>query len=643
MPFLSLKGKGVYTPRAETTALASRMVAAGGAAVPRFALEAMDAFFATAIASTWWAKLDALYVLKAADFASASQNWKAATNTLTNVGGVRFLASNFMTGKNLAYLQTGFNPSTANGQYTQNSAHIGWWQLGSTAAKQCISCGQNTKAGVGASAVYRLNAASTPSTPAAAYGNCAGHIVISRNDANNATLYHEGSSCVTTASPSAALTSDTITLIGANSVGQYSDQSFSVFHFGAGLTAIETLNVRWTLKKLLVALGGESKLVQSLMNGTTFTSNAAAQAIQNANKVWSLQREAGNWRFEVRDGENCATIGDNGTRERAEIGFAASVRACGITVNQAAKTLILTGTPFVGALFLATHNNGSWTGQKAANNTSNGYTVADFVNAAGYKKYYVKAQAGDTLNSIATALAAKMAVDFAGTSSSGAVISVPAALNTGLGACTGGETIWLAFDLFIEPSPIGILNDALWGPVLGQIHNSNIAGDNASPPFSFNVLVGDKFQISAQTRSYFPRLYSGNERVLYESTLALPRGVWHKVVVKYVNGLGLDNTPAAGQTIAGIMGPNTTGANRFALGTGEGALSVWLNGTQIVNQSGIPIGYIDAATSLSDYAKFGVYRSSQHVSGDNFAVQYQNIEVSANDLSARIGTPLAIY
>jgi Polysaccharide lyase len=642
MSILSLKGKGTYTPRAETTALAARMVTAGGAVVPRFALEAMDAFFATAIASTWWAKLDALYVLKANDFASASQNWKAASNTLVNVGNVKFLAANFMTGLANSSLQTGFNPSTANGKYQQNDAHIGWWQLGSTVNAYCASYGQNTRVKVGASAGFRLNSATTYSAAKAAYGNCSEHCVYSR-DASTITGYHEGKAFVNQPSVSAALENATITLIGAPSVGQYSDTSFSVFHFGGGLNAIETLDLRWTLKKLLVALGGETKLVQSLMNGTTFTSNAAAQAIQNANKPWSLQREAGNWRFEVRDGENCATIGDDGTRERAEIGFAASVRACGITVNQAAKTLTLTGTPFVGAIFLATHNNGSWTGQKANDNTSNGYTAADFANAAGYKKYYVKAQAGDTLNSIAAALAAKINADFAGATASGAVISVPAALSTGLGACTGGETIWLAFDLFIEPSPLGIANNALWGPVLGQIHNSNIAGDNASPPFSFNLLTSDRLQISAQTRSYFPRLYAGNERVLYESTVPLQRGVWHRVVVKYVNGLGLDNTPAAGQTIAGPMGPNTTGANRFALGVGEGALNVWLNGSQIVNVSGIPIGYIDAATSLSDYAKFGVYRSSQHTSGDNFAVQYQNIEVSPNDLSARVGSPLALY
>ncbi len=335
MSILSLKGKGVYTPRSETTALAARMVAAGGAAVPRFTLQAMDAFFAKAIASSWWAKLDVLYVLKANDFASASQNWKAANSTLTNVGGIQFLAVNYMTGVPSGYLQTGFNPSTANGQYTQNSAHIGWWQLGSTASKQCISCGSNTKAGVGSSATYRLNAPSTPSTTTAAYGTSAGHCVVSRVDAASVTLYHEAESCITSASASAALENATFTLIGAASVlaaGQYSTQSFSVFHLGGGLSAAEVKDMRWAFKALLVALGGESKLMQSLMTGTTFTSNGAAQAVQNANKTWSLQREAGKWRFELRDGENCAAIFDDGTRERTEIAFAASTRPCGITV-----------------------------------------------------------------------------------------------------------------------------------------------------------------------------------------------------------------------------------------------------------------------------------------------------------------------
>ena len=635
---LFLAGRGVYTPRTETSALAARMVAAGGASVSRVTLVAMDAFFATAASSTWWAKLDALYILKANEFASASQNWKSASYTLTNTSAV-FTAWNYMSGGGTAYLTTGFNPALAAGQMSQNSAHVGWWQYGAQSSNYCMGAGQNIRARGGSSATYRLNTASTLSLNKFGYGDASGHYVLTRSDAALVSAYHEGVNAGDLAGVSAPLENANMTLIGSPSVGQYSAQSFSVFHFGSGLTALEVSNLRWALKTLMVGLNGNANLAQSLYTGGVFTSNAKAQDIHNASKPWSLVREASKLRFEVRNGENCAAIFDDTTRERSEISFASTPRLCGMTVNNAAKTLTLTGTPFAGAIFLAANNNGLWTGYKASANTSNGYTAADFINAAGYKRYAVRANLGDTLSTLATALAAKLAVDFAGASALGAVITVPNAHT--LEGFSGGDTMYMSYQFKIEPSPLGAskLNDAAWGPVLGQIHNQGGVGDIASPPFAFSLLPNDTFIVASSGTYYSPRYYATNTRNLYTSATPLARTVWHHLVIKYTNGLGIDLTPATGQSISGPMGPNWNGANNNAIGTGYGALKIWLNGAVLLDLTDIPIGYPDVQP---DYFKCGIYRSSTHTSGDNFAVQYQNVEVSASDLSGRVSAPLAI-
>ncbi len=148
---------------------------------------------------------------------------------------------------------------------------------------------------------------------------------------------------------------------------------------------------------------------------------------------------------------------------------------------------------------------------------------------------------------------------------------------------------------------------------------------------------------SAHTRAYFPRTYSGNERVLYESPTPLARGVWHRIVFKYVEGLGIDNTPAPGQSVPGIMGPNPDATNRFALGSGEGAVTFWLDGVKLVDVSGIAGGYTDSEVSQSIYAKLGIYRSIEHTVGDTFVVIYQNVTVGSADLSARVGAQLQLY
>lgn len=92
-------------------------------------------FISALIAGGVWAKLDALYVLAAADNQAARQNWVQNLYNATAVSSPTFVADRYYAGDGTtSYLSTGFNPTTASSpKFTQNSAHLGHWSLSSLA------------------------------------------------------------------------------------------------------------------------------------------------------------------------------------------------------------------------------------------------------------------------------------------------------------------------------------------------------------------------------------------------------------------------------------------------------------------------------------------------------------------------------
>lgn len=76
-----------------------------------------------------WSKLDALYLMAAADNQAARRNWIVDQYNLTAVASPDFTADRGYTGDGLAsYLDTGFNPATAVGaKFKQNDASMWLW------------------------------------------------------------------------------------------------------------------------------------------------------------------------------------------------------------------------------------------------------------------------------------------------------------------------------------------------------------------------------------------------------------------------------------------------------------------------------------------------------------------------------------
>lgn len=81
-----------------------------------------------------WAKLDTLYLLAAHDAQAAVLNVRAPGLYAGSVfTGLTFTADRGFLGGGTGYIDTGFNPVTAGGQFSQNSAHIGTYTNAATA------------------------------------------------------------------------------------------------------------------------------------------------------------------------------------------------------------------------------------------------------------------------------------------------------------------------------------------------------------------------------------------------------------------------------------------------------------------------------------------------------------------------------
>jgi hypothetical protein len=88
-----------------------------------------DAMITSLVAGGVWSKLDALYLFAAASSATALINLKSASYPCTAVNSPTFTADAgySLTGASSHRVKTSFNPSTAGGNQTQDSAHISAW------------------------------------------------------------------------------------------------------------------------------------------------------------------------------------------------------------------------------------------------------------------------------------------------------------------------------------------------------------------------------------------------------------------------------------------------------------------------------------------------------------------------------------
>ncbi len=92
---------------------------------------ALDRAIAALLRSAVWGKCDAIYFHAAADTQTGKLNAKSTSFNCVDIGTTTFTAGVGYTGTGVAgttdRLDTQFNPATAGGGYSQNSAHVSQW------------------------------------------------------------------------------------------------------------------------------------------------------------------------------------------------------------------------------------------------------------------------------------------------------------------------------------------------------------------------------------------------------------------------------------------------------------------------------------------------------------------------------------
>lgn len=219
-----------------------------------------------------WAKLDALYLLAAADAQAARLNWCGTSYDISAVNGPSFTADRGYTGNgSSAYLETGFNPNTASGaKYTRDSAHIAFWDrtdraASSTSIEMGLFNGSSFQTHINARwtgniGLSRINQAVTGQLgPSVA--SSAGCYILTRTGSATQTLYKNGASLAsnTTASVALSLANDSFVLLAAKFVGSSpgsntSDQ-LAYASIGGGLSNADQTALYSAINTYLVAIG----------------------------------------------------------------------------------------------------------------------------------------------------------------------------------------------------------------------------------------------------------------------------------------------------------------------------------------------------------------------------------------------------
>ena len=255
--FASLKTIAAYTPQAR--ALFARL--ATQPAPARAA--AYDAMIRALLAAGVWSKLDALYLLAAADAATALTNLKQSSYGLTAVNSPAFTADRGYTGNGTTqYLNPGFTPSTAGGNLVQNSGSIFWWIRTRNAGSAGDAVGAYASStdifmdlvnpGVG----IRFNSTNSADLSGGSTAAQAGMWAASRESSTRVAGYYNGVEEVSSnAKKSSGLTANPMIVLGQKATTNLCKDEISAAGFGAGLNATEHAAVYNAIHNYLQAVG----------------------------------------------------------------------------------------------------------------------------------------------------------------------------------------------------------------------------------------------------------------------------------------------------------------------------------------------------------------------------------------------------
>lgn len=216
-----------------------------------------------------WSKLDALYVMAAADAQAARQNWIADQYNLTAVAAPTFTTDRGYLGDGVSsYLSTGFNPTSASTpNYSLNDSHTSVWSRTNSQNSAAVSIGARTTsttaqslmivrtAGDGFIARINQDASTGSSVPNT---GSTGHLYSQRTGATAKETFRNGSSLGAATEASAAVPDASIFVMALNtggSAGNYDARQMASASIGASLSSQQVSDFHTALSTYLTAVG----------------------------------------------------------------------------------------------------------------------------------------------------------------------------------------------------------------------------------------------------------------------------------------------------------------------------------------------------------------------------------------------------
>lgn len=257
-------GTGTYTVNNSQT-VASEAITAGLNSTHQTAYVTLICGLVT---DAVWTKYDAVYVLATSDTVSAKLNLVSTSFSLVPNNSPTFTADQGYTGNGSnAYLETNFNPATAGGNFTQDSAHLASWDIIKNTAAGKLGLSGNLEDGtfVGASITQSDGGANSQITTINSGGDTPatnvppGFLIGNRSGASSRQLYWNGSSSATGSTTSTALVSVSIWLLARHyltSANQASNEQMAVFTIGGSLSSTDAANAYARFHTYLQTIAG---------------------------------------------------------------------------------------------------------------------------------------------------------------------------------------------------------------------------------------------------------------------------------------------------------------------------------------------------------------------------------------------------
>jgi hypothetical protein len=203
-----------------------------------------------------WSKLDALWLMGTQNTTTANLNLVSSSFTLIPNGSPNFVANDGYLGvdtSSTVFLNTQFNPVTAGGHYTLNSASIGVWSFtDAISAESVIGAGESGEVVTFLFLLYPdehvIVAINGTASAAASFAipDTRGSTFVNRVNSSDTEIHKRGVLIINnTASPSTSIPNLPIYLIAINSAGSAvgSPYRIGMAFVGGGLTLTDLVNL----------------------------------------------------------------------------------------------------------------------------------------------------------------------------------------------------------------------------------------------------------------------------------------------------------------------------------------------------------------------------------------------------------------